>query len=360
MEGRYIESCSGSGLPILIPRRIGYIEFVSILGVGANAVVYEGRNVQTGESCACKAFNRKHITDDFQMYLIEQELRVSSLLRNPHIVSVKDTLYDDHVIILVMEKCRHSLLASLITGHPLSGERARTLFCEMLLVLEYLHARNMSHGDIKPDNLLFDERLNLKLADFGCVSVNGQNLYGGTRGTLLYMAPELIDDDGTIQDRRPGDIWALGIVFYAMSTGRLPWYDSTDEELIEQIKNPDFLYPDYVDKNVVDIISRCCALNCEDRPTVFELMNHMYLAETIQSLREKEWANSVPTARDCKCRQLLVRPIRQIHASRSDATTLGLLKGSQSKPAISSPIKASRSRKPQAWSLEPLPGMLRK
>ena len=99
MQQRYIETFSGSGLEVLIPRKIGQLEFVSILGVGANAVVYEGRHVSTGQCYACKAFNRENMKDDYQKYLIEQELRASELLQNPHIVSIKDTLYDEKVIV---------------------------------------------------------------------------------------------------------------------------------------------------------------------------------------------------------------------------------------------------------------------
>ena len=342
MQERYIETCSGSGLEVLIPRKIGQLEFVSILGVGANAVVYEGRHVSTGQCYACKAFNRENMKDDYQKYLIEQELRANELLQNPHIVSIKDTLYDEKVIVLVMEKCRKSLLSSLSSVYPLCADRARFLFCQMLLVVEYLHERNISHGDIKPDNLLFDDNFDLKLADFGCVCLNGRRIYGGTAGTLLYMAPELLDDTDDVADRRPADIWALGIVLFAMSSGRLPWREGTNEDLQEQIRNAEITFPEDFSDDVVDIICRCCARDPKDRPTVFELMNHLYLADCIQSLREKEWLASpaAPGTRQNTDKRFLMRPIRRFRPVKSDTRTLTNLK-SRSKRLLISAAKSA-------------------
>ena len=108
------------------------MEYVRIIGSGANAVVYEARHQRTGVSYACKVFNRTDISDPAAIYCLEQEIRAGERIHNPHIVEVKETLYDHNAIVLVMELCKKSLLSNLSYGYPLSIERARVLFCQML------------------------------------------------------------------------------------------------------------------------------------------------------------------------------------------------------------------------------------
>jgi len=93
---------------------------------------------------------------------------------------------------------------------------------------EYLHARGIAHRDIKPNNILFrrpvQEGIEAVLVDFGLAQ--RQRARGLEAGTLLYMAPEQIEQErgGTARpDPRPADIYALGVVLYRMVTGRLPF-----------------------------------------------------------------------------------------------------------------------------------------
>ena len=323
MEDKFIKADTASGHAVYIPRVIGQMEYVRIIGSGANAVVYEARHQRTGVSYACKVFNRSDISDPAAIYCLEQEIRAGERIHNPHIVEVKETLYDENAIVLVMELCKKSLLSNLSYGYPLSVERARLLFCQMLLGVEYLHDRNITHGDIKPDNLLFDADYNVKLADFGCVNLDGANFLAGHGGTLLYMAPELLTQSREYFDHRPADIWALGIVFYAMCSGRLPWSDRCPEFIERQIKEGDLYFPEYFSADAVDIISRCCAKEPKDRPTATELLNHMYLVDQAQALREKDaqaLTNSPLGGRALKAS--IQSSIKRIHTSKSDSRTL--------------------------------------
>ena len=343
MQRQYITAKTGADVEVQIPKVIGQLEFVGIIGAGANAVVYEARDQRTGKNYACKVFNRKYITDVMGMYGLEQEVRASERIRNPHIVAVKETLYDKNNIVIVMELCKKSLLTSLSYGYPLSTERGRFLFCQMLLGVAYLHQRNISHGDIKPDNLLFDDEYNIKLADFGCVRLDGEQTYHGHGGTPLYMAPELFTQNTKYVDHRPADIWALGVVLYAMFSGRLPWMDGTPEDIQRQIMEGDIYYPEYFPREVVDIVSRCCAKEPKERPTAFELLNHPYLVELVQSIREKDAMMSRTAPKTDKHKKMcIMAPIKRIHASTSDSRTLARLSAMRGLGLISAK-KSTRS-----------------
>ena len=322
METAYVKDQSGLGTEVLLPRRIGHIEFVDIIGRGGNAVVYKGRDVRDGSVYACKAFNRRNVEDDFGMFVLEQELRANELLQNPHLVKIHSTLYTDKVIVLVMELCPRTLLSMLTTGFSLSVDRAKHFFCQILLALEYLHRRNVSHGDIKPDNLMFDEMCNLKLGDFGCVHMDANTIYQGTGGTLFYMAPECFDPKPRC-DRRPADVWALGIVFYCMITCRLPWAEGTDEDLISNIRESEIYFPCGFPPDVEDIVRRCCAKEPKDRITVPELVSHPFLADQVQLIREMEGQTRSPILESMQKKRVhIVKPIRQIHNVKAITPTV--------------------------------------
>ena len=244
MQRQYITAKTGADVEVQIPKVIGQLEFVGIIGAGANAVVYEARDQRTGKNYACKVFNRKYITDVMGMYGLEQEVRASERIRNPHIVAVKETLYDKNNIVIVMDLCKKSLLTSLSYGYPLSTERGRFLFCQMLLGVAYLHQRNISHGDIKPDNLLFDDEYNIKLADFGLSRIVDQGQKFSLCGTCEFLAPEMLNEQ---PQSFCVDWWALGVLAFRLMVGYLPFRSANMQRLYDMILHSDPRIPQSVD-----------------------------------------------------------------------------------------------------------------
>jgi serine/threonine-protein kinase len=124
---------------------------------------------------------------------------------------------------------------------PLPIEVAVEIGYQVAMALEYLHARGVAHRDIKPNNILFrrpvQEGIEAVLVDFGLAQ--RQRARGLEAGTLLYMAPEQIEQEkgGTARpDPRPADIYALGVVLYRMVTGRLPFEGRSREQLTSAIR----------------------------------------------------------------------------------------------------------------------------
>src|SRR4051812_21161478 len=93
----------------------------------------------------------------------------------------------------------------------------------------FFHSRGVYHRDLKPENLLLDEAENLKVADFGLSVVadyaRTDGLLHTTRGTLAYVAPEVIGKKG--YDGAKADIWSCGVILYVLLAGFLPFQDAT-------------------------------------------------------------------------------------------------------------------------------------
>lgn len=113
-----------------------------------------------------------------------------------------------------------------------------------MLALNYMHKQNMSHRDLKLDNIMchneLDGDLDVKITDFGFACLfSPSDKMDLSLGTPMYMAPELVNDKE--YDQRV-DVWALGCIVYILLTGSPPFSGVTTDEMSESIlnKNPDF------------------------------------------------------------------------------------------------------------------------
>ena len=122
-------------------------------------------------------------------------------------------------------------LRQLFQARKLSPAEALKIVPEICEALQYAHEQGIVHRDIKPENILLDKQGRVKIADFGIAKMlgveTGQQTLTGAKdvvGTPHYMAPEQIEKPTTVDHR--ADIYSLGVVFYEMLTGELPWENS--------------------------------------------------------------------------------------------------------------------------------------
>lgn len=212
----------------------GTYEVIRVLGEGGAGAVYEGRHIQLGHPVAVKILFAELARIPQIRERFVEEGRIQANLRHPNLVHVTDIVDEAGVVAIVMEFVRGETLHHFIQRQrdPVEIEKAVGMTLRVLSGLSMAHQNGIVHRDIKPGNILLadtDQGMVPKLCDFGIAKVeSSRNLtVSGTKmGTLHYMAPEQFQDARTVDAR--ADIYSLGVTFFELLTGRLP-FDSDNE-----------------------------------------------------------------------------------------------------------------------------------
>lgn len=212
----------------LTGQQLGKYRVISALGEGGMAAVFKAYQADMDRFVALKILPRHFAADPEFMTRFRQEARMIANLQHPHILPVHDFGEANSYTFLVMPLVETGTLADQMLGQPMSRQRIRTVITQVGDALDYAHSRGLIHRDVKPSNILLDERGNCLLTDFGIAKmVEGTariTQSGAILGTPAYMSPE----QGTGQPLSPAsDIYSLGVVMYEMATGRAPYVAET-------------------------------------------------------------------------------------------------------------------------------------
>jgi len=204
------------------------------------AAVYKAYQPGMERYVALKILPRYFASDPQFIGRFHQEAKVIAKLQHPHILPVFDFGEADGYTYLVMPFVESGTLADLMHGQPLPLPRIRSIISQVGDALDYAHAHGLVHRDVKPSNVLVDERGNCLLMDFGIAKiVEGTAQFtetGGIVGTPAYMSPE--QGLGQELDGR-SDIYSLGVMLYEMATGRPPFDAETPMAIvIKHIHDP--------------------------------------------------------------------------------------------------------------------------
>ena len=205
-----------------------------------------------------------------------REAKATAILNHPNIVSLYDFDEKDGLIYMTMEYVDgESVEEMLDKKKKLEVEKAVKIVRETSLALEYAHRNNIIHRDIKPSNIMINKEGIVKVLDFGVAKMltltrtQSYTMTGMRIGSPFYMSPEQID--AGFVDRR-SDIWALGVVFYEMLTGKKPFKVSEGDSLARLfhiILNTEIPKPSSIQKKVPTkldaIIEKMLAKNPDNR-----------------------------------------------------------------------------------------------
>ena len=128
---------------------------------------------------------------------------------------------------LVCEYCQCNTLFDYLCQKPLSMNATVFYFRQLVTAMLYMHRNRVCHRDLKPENLLLSSQFDIKLADFGfAAKLEGKSLLFSCKGTLNYMAPEILNYEYAERhgyNGELGDVFALGVILFAMLLGRPPF-----------------------------------------------------------------------------------------------------------------------------------------
>lgn len=202
-------------------------------GKGGMAIVYKAYDTRLEKQVALKIIRTDRITPemaDKTLKRFEREAKAAAQLEHPNIIKVLDFGKANGSPFIVMEYLPGGTLKKRLSNGAVSWQQAVNTLLPVAHALRFAHERNIIHRDVKPSNILFNQADQPVLSDFGIVKILGDEVTqdlsstGFMIGTPEYMSPE--QATGATFDHRV-DIYALGIVFYEMVTGRRPFNADT-------------------------------------------------------------------------------------------------------------------------------------
>ena len=203
----------------------GRYRIIKQIGRGGMADVYLAKDlILDGEEVAVKVLRTNYQTDPIAVARFQREARAMADLDHPHIVRITDIGEEEGQQYLAMEYVAGLDLKRYIKEHhPLSNEEAVRIMGQILLAMRLAHTRGIVHRDLKPQNILLTPDGTAKVTDFGIAVAFAETSLTQTNsmlGSVHYLSPEQArGSKATVQS----DIYAMGIIFYEMLTGHIPY-----------------------------------------------------------------------------------------------------------------------------------------
>ena len=234
--------------------------------------IFLAKHILTGEDVCIRIINKQLFKNDLlSLTRFNKELQIIKKVKHPNIVKLLEIIETNLKIYLIFEYYPHNLLNYIESEKKFSENKARFYFQQLISALNYLHLMNISHRNIKPENILLDEKYTkIKITGFEVSTFyNPGSLLYSPVGNLIYAPPEMI-----LSQKYKGelnDIWDAGIVLYAMVCGNLPFSQDSQDININHIIEGFYDIPKDISSNCVEVIKSCLECNPEKRITFNKL-----------------------------------------------------------------------------------------
>jgi len=276
--------------------------------------VYKAIQVETQREVAFKKLRKQ----DCNLTLIEKEVKMLSSLNHPNIIKLLDFIETKQEFFLVYEMCQMGSLEDVIENDyngMVHESLAQRIIEQILEGMKYLRENKIVHRNLAMNNFLVTKDFVIKIADFGFATYADNDEYlTAFCGVPLYMAPEVLEikriPEFTYTPKC--DVWSLGVIFYQMVFGRLPYLSADEQEsamtvlkLLEVIKRMKVEFPDTrevsVSESFKDLILKMLVVIPEHRISVEDIGMHDWLVN---------WRKTAPASPT-----KVFRPMRSVEIS---------------------------------------------
>lgn len=253
----------------------GKYEVGKLVGCGAFAKVYRGRDIRTGQSVAIKAVSKQRLHKGGLNANIKREIAIMHRLRHSSIVRLLEVLATKSKIFFVMEFAKGGELFTKVSKGRFCEDLSRRYFQQLISAVGYCHSRGVFHRDLKPENLLLDDKLDLKITDFGLSALTDQirpdGLLHTLCGTPAYVAPEILAKKG--YDGAKIDVWSCGVILFVLNAGYLPFNDHNLMVMYRKIYKGEFRIPKWTSPDLRRLLTRLLDTNPHSRITIEEIIH---------------------------------------------------------------------------------------
>ncbi|XVF19463.1 hypothetical protein REPUB_Repub11eG0112900 [Reevesia pubescens] len=256
------------------------------IGSGSYGKVVLYRNSINGKHYAIKAFHKSHLLklrvtpSETAMTDVFREVLIMKMLEHPNIVNLVEVIDDPSTdqFYMVLEYVEGKWVCE-GSGPPggIGEDTARKYVRDIVSGLMYLHAHNIVHGDIKPDNLLITSMGTVKIGDFSVSQVfeDDNDELRRSPGTPVFTAPECCL--GLTYQGKAADTWAVGVTLYFMVLGKYPFLGETLQDTYDKIVNNPLNLPNDMNPELRNLLEGLLCKDPKQRMTLNAVAEHSWV-----------------------------------------------------------------------------------
>lgn len=261
--------------------------FVKTLGEGTFGKVKLGKHIPSGEEVAIKILEKDKLRSHYKTK-INREINFMKNLYHRNIITLFDIVETSTSYYIIMEYAKNGdLFSYIVQNKKLTEAVAKKYFIQILIAIEYIHKERIVHRDLKPENILLDNNYQtIKIIDFGLSNHYNVGEYLSTPcGSLGYAAPEMISGKkylGVLSD-----VWALGIILFAMVCGYLP-FEGDNKTIYNHVIEGKYTVPEFLSPGCKDLIKKILVVNPKKRIGLEMIHEHCFIKDEYEEYYTKE------------------------------------------------------------------------
>jgi serine/threonine protein kinase len=265
-----------------------------LMGNGADGKVYRAIRKFDNQSVCLKQIAQNK--GAFQKDSGRNEVAAYQKISHPNIPTFFEHFVHDKTLNIVIEMADGYPLRNIIYTHktrkdPISEDRILHFFGQMVSILMYFKKLSMIYCDIKPENIIMDDKGDIKLIDFGTAKITSTKLKKSFSfgGTLAYMSPEMLGETGYSFET---DVWSLGVLLHEMMTRFLPFGMKNEKDVVRKIQNaePPEVKGDY-SAALKNTVKSMLKKKPHERITIEALAKLDFIPKVSSELTVKQWNN---------------------------------------------------------------------
>ena len=259
------------------------------IGTGTFSTVKLGVHRITQKKVAVKILDKNKIESKDDLERIIREMQILTEMDHQNVIKIFKIYEEEDNFSIIMEYCEGGELFNyIVKKQRLSEDETCFFFYQIINGIEYIHSKGIAHRDLKPENLLIGKNQILKIIDFGLSNFyDGQKRLETPCGSPCYASPEMVK--GKKYDGFNIDIWAIGVILFAMLCGYLPFEDDENDNdiLFNQIIKNKIDYPSFLSELSLDMLKKILVSDPLKRITIDEIKKHEFYLKGEKIYNEK-------------------------------------------------------------------------